>query len=85
MIFFRLILKEVLHRKINFLLSVLAVVLAVGLYVAFTMMGKASANETRKIMLELGQNLRIIPKDTEMDEYWIFHSGIAFYRHDPVN
>jgi ABC-type lipoprotein release transport system permease subunit len=71
MIFFRLILKEVLHRKVNFLLSVLAVVLAVGLYVAFTMMGKASANETRKIMLELGQNLRIIPKDTEMDEFWI--------------
>ncbi len=71
MIFFRLILKEVLHRKVNFLLSVLAVVLAVGLYVAFTMMGKASANETRKIMLELGQNLRIIPNDTEMDEFWI--------------
>jgi ABC-type lipoprotein release transport system permease subunit len=35
------------------------------------MMGRASANETRKIMLELGQNLRIIPKNTEMDEFWI--------------
>lgn len=71
MIFFRLILKEIMHRKVNFLFSVLAVILAVGLYVAFTMTGKASANETRKIMLELGQNLRIIPKDTRMDEFWI--------------
>ena len=71
MMFFRLILKEIAHRKVNFLLSVLAVALAVGLYVAFTMMGRASAKETSKIMLELGQNLRIIPKDTEMDEFWI--------------
>ncbi len=71
MIFFRLILKEIVHRKVNFLLSVLAVILAVGLYVAFTMLGRASANETRKLMLELGQNLRIIPKETQMDEFWI--------------
>ena len=71
MIFFRLILKEIMHRKINFLLSVLAVCLAVGLYVAFTITGKASVNETRKLMLELGQNLRIIPKDTQMDKFWI--------------
>ncbi len=71
MIFFRLIFKEIMHRKVNFLLSVLAVILAVGLYVAFTMMGRASANETRKLMLELGQNLRIIPKNTKMDEFWV--------------
>jgi len=71
MIFIRLILKEILHRKVNFLLSVLAVIGAVSLYVAFTMLGKASANETRKIMLELGQNLRVIPQDTAMDEFWI--------------
>jgi len=71
MIFFRLILKEIMHRKVNFLLSVLAVILATGLYVAFNIMGKASSNETRKLMLEMGQNLRIIPKDTEMDKFWI--------------
>jgi ABC-type lipoprotein release transport system permease subunit len=66
-----LILKEIIHRKVNFLLSVLAVIMAVGLYVAFTMTGRASADETRKLMLELGQNLRIIPKNTEMDEFWV--------------
>ena len=71
MTFFRLIFKEVMHRKVNFLLSVSAVVLAVGLYVSFTLLGKASANETRKLMLELGQNLRIIPKETQMDRFWI--------------
>jgi len=85
MIFFRLILKEIAHRKVNFLLSVLAVILAVGLYVAFTMLGKASANETRKIMLELGQNLRIIPKDTEMDEFWITGFSDLTMPQDHVN
>jgi len=71
MIFCRLIVKEIIHRKVNFLLSVLVVILVVGLYVAFTMLGRASANETRKLMLELGQNLRIIPKETQMDEFWV--------------
>ena len=66
-----LIFKEILHRKVNFLLSLLAVVLAVGLYVSFTLLGRASADETRKLMLELGQNLRIIPKGTRMDEFWL--------------
>ncbi len=71
MTFIRLIFKELVHRKVNFLLSVLAVTLATGLYVSFTLLGKASSNETRKLMLELGQNLRIIPKDTQMDKFWI--------------
>ena len=67
---FRLIIKEILHRKINFALAVIAVVMAVGLYVAFETAAKASANETRKLMLELGQNLRIIPRETRMDHFW---------------
>ena len=66
----KLVLKEILHRKLNFILSALAIVAAVALYVAFETSGKASENETRKLMLELGQNLRIIPKETRMDKFW---------------
>jgi len=66
-----LILKEIRHRKVSFLLSCLAVMTAVGLYIAFVTTARASMHETRKIMLGLGQNLRIIPKQTRMDKFWI--------------
>ncbi len=66
-----IIFREITHRKINFLLAAAAVMLASAMYVAFNTTAKASANETRKLMLEMGQNLRIIPKDTEMDRFWV--------------
>ncbi len=68
---FILVCKEISHRKVNFLLAVVCVVFAAGMYCAFNMTARASENETRKLMLELGQNLRIIPAETEMDEFWI--------------
>ncbi len=65
-----LILKEIAHRKVNFLLGLLAVATAVALFVAFVTTGQAYRRETRKIQLGMGQNLRIIPKQTSMDEFW---------------
>jgi len=65
-----LVAKEMIHRKLNFSLAVIAVAMAVALYVSFETTGKASTNETRKLMLELGQNLRIIPQKTRMDKFW---------------
>ena len=65
-----LIVKEIRHRKVNFLLSLFGVLAAVALFVAFITAGAAYRNETRRIQLGLGQNLRIIPKDTPMDAYW---------------
>lgn len=67
---FHLIFKEIVHRKWNFLLSVLAVLTAVALFVFFFITGKASKNETRVIMRDMGFNLRIIPKQTDMSEFW---------------
>lgn len=67
---FSLILKEIRHRKINFVLSLLAVLTAVSLFVAFVTMGKAYRFETRRVMRNMGQNLRIIPKETSIDEFW---------------
>lgn len=66
----KLILKEILHSRVNFVLSLMAVSAGVALFVAFFALTLASDLETKKIMLDLGQNLRVIPKDTTMDFYY---------------
>ncbi len=66
----RLILKEVLHRKLNFLISVLGVVVAVTLLVFFTTSSNASRRETALLMRNIGLNLRIIPRQTDMNRFW---------------
>jgi len=67
---FRLILKEVMQRKLNFLLSLLAIVIAVALFVSFFTTGEASKNETIRLMRDIGFNLRIIAKETNMEKFW---------------
>ncbi len=67
---FRLILKEMLERKLNFLLSLLAIVIAAALFVAFFTTGEASKNETTRLMRDMGFNLRIIPEQTDMEKFW---------------
>ena len=70
-VIFNLVRKEITHRKFNFSLAVLAVIMAVAFFVAFFTAGEASRRETRRIMRDMGQNLRIIPRQTEMDRFWI--------------
>ncbi len=67
---FRLLFKEALHRKLNFLLSLLAVVAAAALFVAVLTLGKASERETKRLMRDMGFNLLIVPKGTNMEEFW---------------
>jgi putative ABC transport system permease protein len=64
-----LIFKEIRHRKINFALGSLAVMMAVALFISFFTAAKASNRETARLMLSLGFNLHIIPKDTNMNEF----------------
>ena len=64
-----LILKEIIHRKGNFLLSLLAVVVAVVLFISFFTASKASERETARLMLSMGYNIHIIPNDTDMNEF----------------
>ncbi len=71
----RLIQKEIFHRKINFLLSVLAIVIGVALFVAFYTMSEASNRETIRLTRDMGFNLRIVPKETNMDKFW--HLGYS--------
>ena len=64
-----LILREILHRKTNFLLSVLAVTAAVALFISFFTAGAASERETARLMLQMGYNLHIVPEGTDRSEF----------------
>ncbi len=64
-----LIFKEIRHRKINFALGSLAVMMAVALFISFFIAAKASNRETARLMLTMGFNLHIISKDTDMNEF----------------
>jgi len=67
---FHLIKKEISHRKINFILAVFAVFLAVAFFIAFYTTNEASQRETIRLTRDMGFNLRIIPEDTDMDTFW---------------
>ena len=66
----KLIVKETQLRWINSLLTLLAIVVAIALYVGFSTTGKAADRETTRLMRDLGFNLRIIPADTEETDFW---------------
>lgn len=67
---FGLIFKEIRHRKVNFILGLLAVVIAVALFISFFTAGQASNRETARLMRDMGFNLRIIPRQTDMSSFW---------------
>ena len=65
-----LILREALHRRLTTSLVLLALIATVALPVAVFLSGQASKRETIRLMRDLGYNLRIIPKDTDMPDFW---------------
>lgn len=66
----RLIIKEIIHRKFNFLLGMLAIIIAVAFFVFFFTTSEASKRETIRLTRDMGFNLRIIPQKTDMDGFW---------------
>jgi len=68
--FIKLIYKEILHRKLNFTLATLAVTFAVAFFVAFFTSNEASNRETIRLTRDMGFNLRIIPRGTDMNKFW---------------
>lgn len=77
MTIFQQIIREIRYRKVNFFLGLCAVLLAAALFVAFFSAGEASQRETTRLMRDIGFNLRIIPKQTDMQKFWI--SGFSQY------
>ena len=65
-----LILREFRHHWINAALSAAGLIIAVALLVAVRMTTGAAERETRRVMRDLGFNLRIIPRATDMDQFW---------------
>ncbi len=78
---FKLLLAEIRYRKLNFLLSLFAVTAAATLFVAGPVLvegygretdrqlGKME-DETRKLMLNIGFNLLIVNRETNMSDFW---------------
>ena len=68
---FTMFLKEIRFRWGNFLLTLMGMVAAVAIIVLFFMMTAASKNETRVLTRDMGFNLKILPKETDMNTFWI--------------
>ena len=71
MTLFQQIVREIRHRKTNFFLGQIAILLATALFVAFFSAGEASKRETTRLMRDMGFNLRVIPRETDMEKFWI--------------
>lgn len=71
----RMVFKEIWHRKINFLLAVLAVATAAAFFVAFQTAARASERETARLMLSMGYNLHVIAGGASVDSFLL--TGIA--------
>ncbi len=75
---FRLVLKELLYRKVSTLVILLTVIVAGMVSVSVYTLSKASENETRKIMREQGLNLYIFPKGTNLIDFYTVNNTPTF-------
>jgi ABC-type lipoprotein release transport system permease subunit len=86
---FQQIAREIRHRKINFILGLTAILLATALFVVFFSAGEASQRETTRLMRDMGFNLRVIPRETDMETFWVTgfsqHSMPEHYVDDLAN
>ena len=67
---FHLIVKEIKFRKLNFILALSAISFAVAFFVFFFTSNEASKRETIRLTRDMGFNLRVIPKETDMNKFW---------------
>jgi len=81
--------REIRFRKTNFFLGLTAILLATALFAAFFSAGEASKRETTRLMRDIGFNLRVIPRETDMEKFWITgfsqHSMPEHYVYDLAN
>ena len=66
-----LIRKELLHRKGSFLLAASVLTAAVALCVGLEITETANQRETRRVTRDMGFNLRVIPQDTNMEQFYL--------------
>ncbi len=74
----RLVIKELLYRKISSAIILFTVIVASSVSVAIYTLSKASEDETRKIMREQGLNLYLFPKGTNLIDFYSANNTAAF-------
>ena len=65
-----LILRELGHRRLQAALTLLGLTIAVALLTAVQLVTSAAERETRRVMRDLGFNLRIVSRDTDPAYFW---------------
>ncbi len=66
-----LILRELRHHRFNAGLALFALTAAVALLVVVRLLTTAAERETRRVVRDLGFNLRIIPRDTDPEQFFL--------------
>ncbi|MFA5587531.1 MAG: FtsX-like permease family protein [Mariniphaga sp.] len=74
----KLVIKELLFRRVSSFVILLTVIVASTVSVAVYTLSKASENETRKIMREQGLNLYIFPKGTNLIDFFAVNDMQTF-------
>ncbi len=74
----KLVIKELLFRRVSSFVILLTVIVASTASVAIYTLSKASENETRKIMREQGLNLYIFPKGTNLIDFFAVNDTPTF-------
>ena len=64
-----LLYRELWYRRVNAALAVVAITGTVALLVAIRMLTGAAERETRRVMRDIGFNLRILPRDVDPDRF----------------
>lgn len=75
---FRLVIKELMYRKISSAVILLTVIIASSITVTIYTLSKASEDETRKIMREQGLNLYFFPKGTNLIDFYSINNTPCF-------
>ena len=75
---FRLVIKELIYRKISSAIILFTVIVASSVSVAIYTLSKASEDETRKIMREQGLNLYLFPKGTNIIDFYSVNNTTTF-------
>lgn len=74
----RLVIKELVYRRVSSLVILFTVIVASSVSIAIYTLSKASENETRKIMREQGLNLYIFPKGTNLIDFYSVNNTQTF-------
>ncbi len=76
------ILREIGFRKLNALFSLLGLGLAVTVVMASQLLAEADERETRRVTRDMGFNLRLIPSETDLGQF--YRDGFSRHAMDVV-